>query len=257
MEKVRVSIVVCFLPKLLAFFLLLGYSNHLLAHYHILGLDSIPTKESLAIDTIPIFPGGSAALQKFLIENIAYPIPKPALTIEQSVVVTFVVSSNGYVQNPKVIRGLNDTANSDAIRVIQRMPKWLPAIHNRQAIAYNYTLIIPYLMRMPKDQKVFRVAQIMPSFPGGSTALIRYFAENIIYPPQSSALDLQSTIIVVQLIIEADGNISNPKILKGINPAFDEAALNAVKMMPTWEPGYQAGNAVRVLYNLTVRIHPE
>jgi hypothetical protein len=95
MEKISVSIVVCFLPKLLAFFLLLGYSNHLLAHYHIPGLDSIPTKESLEIDTIPVFPGGNAALQKFLIENIAYPIPKPALTIEQSVVVTFVVSSNG------------------------------------------------------------------------------------------------------------------------------------------------------------------
>ena len=57
----------------------------------------------------------------------------------------------------------------------------------------------------------------------------------------------------MNFIVEADGRVSETKVLRGIGGGCDEEALRVVGMMPAWTPGKQHGKAVRVSFNLPVK----
>lgn len=59
--------------------------------------------------------------------------------------------------------------------------------------------------------------------------------------------------VYVNFTIEKDGNISNPRILRGIGSGCDEETLRVIKLMPKWIPGEENGQTVRVQYNLPVK----
>jgi TonB family protein len=89
----------------------------------------------------------------------------------------------------------------------------------------------------------------MPSFPGGAEAMMQYIRENLRYP--NTEEDVTGRV-VISLIVEADGSLSNLKVTKFLDPVFDEEALRVVRSMPRWTPGTQNGKAVRVRYNIPV-----
>lgn len=102
------------------------------------------------------------------------------------------------------------------------------------------------------EAEIFMVVEEMPSFPGGDLALIRFLKAELHYP----SLALESKIegvVVVQFIIDEQGNITQPTILRGIGGGCDEEALRVVQRMPRWSPGKQRSRAVKVRFNLPVR----
>lgn len=62
--------------------------------------------------------------------------------------------------------------------------------------------------------------------------------------------------VIVQFIIEKDGSISSPKVVRGKHPSLDREALRLVKMMPKWTPGHNNRQAVRVRYLLPINFKP-
>ena len=58
--------------------------------------------------------------------------------------------------------------------------------------------------------------------------------------------------VVVSFTINADGELTNLQVLKGLGFGTDEEALRVLRLMPRWKPGRQAGRAVRVRYNLPI-----
>lgn len=90
----------------------------------------------------------------------------------------------------------------------------------------------------------------MPSFPGGTQALMDYLKENTRWPgsPESCVQGR----VVVSFVVEKDGSISEPKVVKSLDPAFDAEALRVVSMMPKWIPGKFYGEATRVKYCLPI-----
>lgn len=101
-------------------------------------------------------------------------------------------------------------------------------------------------------EEVFTVVEVKPEFPGGPTAMMNFLANNISYPEQARRDSIQGRVYV-NFVIEADGSVSNVKILRGIGGGCDEEAKRVVELMPKWTPGYQRGQAVRVSFNLPVR----
>jgi len=99
---------------------------------------------------------------------------------------------------------------------------------------------------------IYSLVEVMPTFPGGEKALIRYIAENLIYPVQSQKNGDQG-VVVVQFVVNANGSVSNVKIEKSVSPELDSEAARVVKNMPKWQPGKQSGETVAVCYNLPVR----
>ncbi len=70
------------------------------------------------------FPGGAAAMQKWINDNIEYPQTAIEMGDQGRVFVSFVVGSDGSISQVKVERGVSDDLNDEAKRVVRRMPKW-------------------------------------------------------------------------------------------------------------------------------------
>ena len=102
-----------------------------------------------------------------------------------------------------------------------------------------------------EENKVFEVVEQMPSFPGGSGALMQYLSKNIKYPPVAEENGIQGRV-VCSFVVERDGSVSDVRILKGVDPSLDKEAIRVVSAMPKWIPGRQNGQMVRVKYNLPV-----
>ena len=91
----------------------------------------------------------------------------------------------------------------------------------------------------------------MPSFPGGQKALMEFMGKNIKYPTVSQETGVQGKVIV-QFVVDKDGSIINPTVVRSIDPYLDKEALRVIKSMPKWKPGMQRGKAVRVKYTVPV-----
>lgn len=96
-----------------------------------------------------------------------------------------------------------------------------------------------------KKGKVLKSVEKMPEFPGGSQALLDFFAKNIKYPAEVKDKGIQGKVIV-QFVVNEDGSVSDAKVAKGFNKACEKEALRVVNLMPKWEPGQDKGKPVKV-----------
>lgn len=103
-----------------------------------------------------------------------------------------------------------------------------------------------------REDEVFMVAEHMPEFPGGMGELIKYLQKTIKYPSISQDNGVQGRV-VVQFIVNTDGSIVDPVVVKSVDPYLDKEAIRVVKAMPKWKPGQQRGKAVRVKFTLPVQ----
>lgn len=108
--------------------------------------------------------------------------------------------------------------------------------------------------KKPEDDvttKIFKTVEQMPTFPGGMPALMQWLGKNMTYPAVAAENGIQGKVIV-GFVVERDGSVTDVKVLRGVDPALDNEAVNVVKRMPHWIPGKQNGQAVRVSYNVPV-----
>lgn len=99
------------------------------------------------VEDMPSFPGGEAALFKYLGENIKYPAMAKDAGITGTVFVTFVVKEDGTVSGVRVLRGIGGGCDEEAIRVVQGMPKWKPGKQRGKAVRVQYNLPIRFVLR--------------------------------------------------------------------------------------------------------------
>ena len=102
-----------------------------------------------------------------------------------------------------------------------------------------------------KNNMVYDVVEVMPQYPGGQIAMLKYIMENIKYPKQIMEEGIQGRV-TVSFIVEKDGRVSNVRLLRSVQPSLDKEAIRVVKSMPKWSPGKQKGKPVRVRFNLPV-----
>ena len=88
--------------------------------------------ESFNVEQMPLFPGGEAALLKYIKENLKYPQGQEG--VEGDVMVQFVVKKNGKVGKVKVVYSLGKDFDREAIRVIKSLPKFIPGRQNGKAV---------------------------------------------------------------------------------------------------------------------------
>ena len=93
-----------------------------------------------------------------------------------------------------------------------------------------------------------------PSFPGGQEAMLQFLKENLLWPDVEA--DVQGRVIVT-FVVETDGSLTDFKVVKGLDPAFDKEALRVVKSMPKWIPGTENGQPIRVRYSVPVTFRLE
>lgn len=102
-----------------------------------------------------------------------------------------------------------------------------------------------------EEQEIFQVVEEMPEFPGGMGECMKFLGKNIKYPTISQENGVQGRVIV-QFVVNKDGSIVDPTVVRGVDPYLDKEALRVISMMPKWKPGKQRGKAVRVKYTVPV-----
>ena len=98
----------------------------------------------IRVDRMPEFPGGQAALNNYLAQNLQYPILAQENGIQGRVVCQFIVEKDGSVGDVKVIRGVHESLDNEAIRVVEAMPKWIPGVQGGEIVRVRYTLPIRF-----------------------------------------------------------------------------------------------------------------
>lgn len=103
----------------------------------------------------------------------------------------------------------------------------------------------------PEEQEVFVIVEQMPEFPGGMVECLKYLGKNIKYPTIAQENGIQGRV-VVQFVVNRDGSIVDPRVVRSVDPYLDKEALRVIKSMPKWKPGKQRGKTVRVKYTVPV-----
>lgn len=95
------------------------------------------------------------------------------------------------------------------------------------------------------------ISDRMPSFPGGEPALYRFISREVRYPTTARSNQVEGKVHL-RFVVEADGKITNVKVVRGLGFGCDEEALRILNKMPIWEPGILNGKAVPVYSSLAV-----
>jgi len=226
------------------------------------------------VEEMPTFPGGQKALITWLQTNLKYPKEAQEKKIQGTVMIQFVVQKDGSIAKPQILRSVDPILDKEALRVISQMPKWTPGKQRGKVVNTRFTLPIVFkihqeapegqseatktdsiLINEPipatTDNEVFSVVEEMPTFPGGQKALITWLQTNLKYPKEAQEKKIQGTVMI-QFIVQKDGSIVKPEILRSADPILDKEALRLVSLMPKWTSGKQRGKTVNTRFTFPI-----
>lgn len=99
------------------------------------------------VEQMPSFPGGPAALMKFLQENVKYPVVAQENGIQGRVVVSFVVEKDGSITDVRVVKSIDPSLDREASRVVKSMPNWIPGKQNGAAVRVKYNVPVSFRLQ--------------------------------------------------------------------------------------------------------------
>ena len=216
------------------------------------------------VEEMPEFTGGMGECMKWLGQNIKYPAEAIEKEIQGRVILQIIVEKDGTITNAVVAKGVHPLLDNEALRVINQSPKWKPGKQNGEAVRVKYTL--PVLFKLngkasenatkeeqnnPDENGVYQVCEVMPEFPGGMQECMKWLGKNIKYPAEAIEKGIQGRVIL-QMVVEKDGSITNAKVVRSVDPLLDKEALRVINLSPKWNPAKHKGEAVKVRYTLPV-----
>lgn len=101
----------------------------------------------VAVEQMAEFPGGQAALMKWLSQNIRYPEAAQQNDIQGRVIVKFVVEKDGSIGQASIVKGVDKDLDREALRVVKKMPKWQPGKNNGVAVRSYFNLPVTFKLQ--------------------------------------------------------------------------------------------------------------
>jgi len=241
------------------------------------------------IDNAPIFPGCenrrsteakkecfSESIQKFIVKNFNVDLAqsldlKPG---KKRIFTRFIISKEGEIIDVEV-RAPHPDLKAEAKRVINQLPKMIPAEYKNKNVAVKYSLPIVFIIEgEDKDEKIeekqnsenhaipFSLIEQVPVFPGCendvdkgkclSKNIQKYFLENFNRDlMQNLKLPKGEHKIFAMFTIDIEGNITNIRA-RAPHQELENEAKRVIKLLPKMQPGQQKGNDVGVKYSLPI-----
>lgn len=112
----------------------------------------------------------------------------------------------------------------------------------------------PVEAELPAEKErgeVYVAVEKQAEFPGGIQALMQWLSMNVRYPEDVMKNDAQGRVIV-KFVVNPDGSISDPTVLKSVEPSLDQEAVRVVMAMPKWEAAENNGQKVASYFNLPI-----
>lgn len=118
--------------------------------------------------------------------------------------------------------------------------------------------IMDYIESAPEEETIeeeaipFQLVEEKPSFNGGdANEFSKWVNSRLVYPEIAKDNGVQGRV-TLQFTVNADGSVSNVKVLRGVDSSLDKEAVRVVSSSPKWKPGKQRDRAVKVTYTFPV-----
>ncbi len=230
------------------------------------------------VEIQPSPPGGMAGWNKYLMENLRYPTDAQRKGIEGTVIVAFVVNTDGTTTDIEILRSVGGGCDEEVIRIVQGSPKWTPGMQRGTPVRTRMRLPLRFMLGgtdpsrdstevslnavplPPTDGQdstkensaiFFDLVDTPPSPVGGLEAWKRHLSDNLTYPTSARMKGIQGTVLV-SFIVNTDGSIEGIELVQGIGGGCDEEAIHIIKISPRWTPGMIKGKAVRTRMKIPV-----
>lgn len=92
------------------------------------------------VDEMPSFPGGRQSLLEFIEKNFCYPEDLAETCFHGRVIITFIVEESGELTDIRVVKGLHPSLDKEAIRIVKKMPRWIPGKQYGKNVRVKYTI---------------------------------------------------------------------------------------------------------------------
>ncbi|MFD1603568.1 energy transducer TonB [Flavobacterium artemisiae] len=206
-------------------------------------------KEMSELDELPTFPGGINEFYKFIGAN--YQTPK-VQGLAGKVYATFIVEKDGSLGEIRVLKDIGYGTGTEAIRVLQISPKWIPGKSKGETVRVLYSLPINIVATGPLEE-IYSLNEVFekPAYPGGLQNFYKEVSKHF-KSPEKEGLKGE---LVIGFIIQKDGSIGDTRILKDIGYGTGEEAIRCLKLLKKWSPGkLKDGTAVNTAYSLPFTI---
>lgn len=110
---------------------------------------------------------------------------------------------------------------------------------------------IEHVLGIPKDTTVYRVVEVMPSYPGDMEAFYKFLAQQMHYPKEALENGIEGRV-VVSFVVEEDGRLTHFEAVSSPSPLLSNEAIRIMRQMPRWNPAKRMGRNVRCQYNVPV-----
>ena len=228
-------------------------------------------------DKMPVPDGGMEGWNSFLAQNLKMPAQARELGVDGVVYAQFVVDKDGKITSPSILRSLGMGLDDEVLRILKlpEASKWTPGEKDGQSVNTLMTIPVkfktetladtrPFFPTSPvharaeiyQGDQVYDVVEKMPQPQGGAEGWNAYLEENLQYPESAQKANIEGTVYVV-FIVDKEGNLAKPEILRGIGAGADEEALRLVYAAPKWIPGSQRGQTVNVKIRVPIRFKLE
>lgn len=183
----------------------------------------------VVVERMPEFPGGQAALFKFIYAEMQYPPMEMAQRHQGRCILQFVVEKDGRMTDVRVARGTGyEALDAEALRIVSKMPLWRPGEQGDKPVRVMYTVPV-----------YFKLEPIVvePEYVGGAEARLAFVEKTMKYPKDAKKA-LQEGTVILHFLIGADGKVLEPEVfVSSGSESLDKEALRIVNAMPAWKPG--------------------
>ncbi len=189
-------------------------------------------------------------LTEFISSNLQIPTEAKAQGLGGVVMVEFVVEKNGTIGEVRTLHDPGSGLGSAAMNVVSLMKekkiKWTPAEENGKRVAFRYMTPVSFNLSRPAEEmqklvvedivtpEVYDAVDVMPMYAGCTRTetdtidctfiqMLRHFQTNLKYPDAALSLGTQGPV-VIEFIIDEQGNIIKPLIKSGLGHGCDEEA---------------------------------
>ena len=97
----------------------------------------------------------------------------------------------------------------------------------------------------------YQEVDVMPVFPGGDAALLKFIADSTHYPKDAKEKGIQGKVLA-RFMVKKDGSVSDVSVMQKVNPSLDNEAIRVVKLLPKFTPGKLNGKTVPVWFMVPI-----
>jgi TonB family protein len=235
--------------------------------------ENIEPDRARATERVAQKPQLTDAFGQQLMQMVRYPQSARTDRVAGKVTLGFTVTETGQVTDVKVVKGVRDDLDQEAVRAFQSVKHaWQPGTQGGkpQSVRTTASLLFffspegqasvaladpandPDANTGPDADGVYTQVEQAPDFVGGFPALVTYLSQNLKYPAEARTNNVTGTVFV-EFVVRADGSVEAAKVLRGPDASLGAEAVRVVQAMPKWVPGQEKGQLVPVRYVLPIK----